>query len=299
MKWLATHWTTLAMAVILSLVTVGLFSEPSEVETLILPAAFAPDVRASRVGSIKYFTLDNREITDSVAVTITANRKDVFNLTCRPLLDDSKFPTDETVRETTVEITPRDFGLSENLRSIQITPFRIKVTYAAMTVRQLPLQVTAQDVMETGSTRYEVVSIRAIPPVIRVRLPFDKAQMLTSLPIRPIPVGKIVGRSESLTYAGAINVDLPDYKDVRRLEDFSVRVELRVIDDEQDVDGIPLFLSAPPIPDHKVELVDQMKFTVRLTGTADMIRALKERPELISVGVSLWSVMRSPYLLVR
>ena len=39
--------------------------------------------------------------------------------------------------------------------------------------------------------------------------------------------------------------------------------------------------------DHKVELVDQMKFTVRLTGTADMIRALKERPELISVYARL------------
>lgn len=287
MKWLGTNWTTLAMAVILSLVTVGLLTKPSEVDTRILTVPFKPQVLAqAQFGSLQYW-VDNKEVTDFVPVTVTAVRSDLIGMTliCQPILDVSRFPTDVTLRETTIEITPKDFNLTPDMtRDIRITNFKMKIAFAPMTTMELPLQASPLDVLDSQGSRYRVESVRAIPPLIKVRLPIDKAASLTSLPIRPI---RIAGRTETFTTPGFINTDIPDLRDVRKQEDFNIKVELSLIQHKDEVDGISLHLSRPEIPGHKAELIDKMTFKVVLSGPEDMVRMLKENPDLINVYVKL------------
>jgi hypothetical protein len=277
------------MAAILSLVTVGLLTKPSGVETRPLTVPFKPQVlrdAQEKVGSLQYWVNDE-EVTDFVPVTVTANPNALYGITliCQPVLNAEKFPSDVTLRETTIDITPKDFNLTSDMTAdIRISSFKLKITFAPMTTRELPLQTSPLDVSDSMRSRYRVESVRAIPPVIKVRLPVDKAETLTSLPIKSV---RIAGRTETYLTQGFINTDIQELKDVRRMEDFWIRVELSLIQETEEVDGIPLYFLHPDIPEHKAELIDKMTFKVVLSGPEDMVRVLTEKPDLINVYVKL------------
>src|SRR5688572_16691804 len=125
MKWLAANWATVAMAVVLSLVTVGLLTKPGEDDPpVLLIANFRPEVKA-QVGSLEFY-VDDKHYTTEIPVTVWAARPQisVIRLTCAPLLDESKFSSDPTVRRTFVDITAKDFNLPPDLAGrIRIKPF--------------------------------------------------------------------------------------------------------------------------------------------------------------------------------
>lgn len=277
MKWLAINGTTIAMAVVLSLLTIGLLTKPevgADDQPVTLTARFIPEVKA-QVGSLEFW-VDNKRYTDTIPVTVSGDRAQisVITLTCQPFLDQSKFSDDPAVRETTVEITHKDFNLPSDLANrIRINPFPLRITYAPMVTKMLPIEASALDIEDAKDSRYRIDAVRAMPPTIKVRLPVDKALTLKSIPIRPI---RISGRTKSFDIEGFINTDLPDLKDVRKQESFWIAVELSAIPFKAELEGVRLFLSSPHIPAHKAELVDRMTFKVVLEGPQDVVERIKQ-----------------------
>jgi hypothetical protein len=303
-KWLKKNGMTLGMSLLLSLVTVGLLSEPEKDRThRTQNVTFSPDIRdevRSDFGSI-VFEVNGNKHTTNVPVTMSGNETDVLsafqNLVCQPILDRSKFPFDDSsVRDIKLDITKKDFNLPADLAAkVDIRPFEMKVLFAPMWRIKLPLEVSRSDIEDTKDSRYRVEAVRAIPPSIWVRLPVDKLSVLTSLPIKPI---RIEGRTKTFQVEGSLNMELPDLKDVRRLETFTVEVELSLIHSNTQLEGIQLSLSAPPIPGHKVELIDRLEVRVNVEGPEDLLRTLREKPELIHVYVKLdpknWTIGSNP-----
>jgi hypothetical protein len=287
-RWFTVNGTTIAMALVLSLLTIGLLTKPDpgeEVEPLRLNARFLPDVKA-QVGSLEFWVGDKR-YTDTIPVTVSGDQAQVSvisSLTCQPLLDQSKFPDDPAIRETTVEISHKDFNLPSDLASrILIKPFYLRITYAPMVTKMLPVEVSLLDIEDAkDNTRFRVDAVRAMPSPIKVRLPVDKALTLKSLPIKPI---RIQGRNRSFEIEGQINTDLPDLKDVRKQEPFWIGVDLVPIPFRAELGGVKLFLSCAPVPGYKADLIDRMDFKVVLEGPQDLVE--KVRPEQLHVYVKL------------
>jgi hypothetical protein len=286
MKWLNANWTTLVMASLLSLVTVVLLSEPSEEVRLIIPANFEPDVRAD-VGSLEY-SLDGSKVTTRVQVTLTAENAEIAprELTCRPILEGGVFPPDPTKRETLYKVEAKDFILTpEQKKRISIEPFWIKINYAPIMERDLPIDVSIRDIRGAEDSPYRVERVRAFPPEIKVRLPVDRAETLKSLAVRPVT---IKGREESFTVTGALNSDHPDMKDVRAARDqqFLIAVDLRLVEHEKTLEGIPLQLCHLPLPpDVRVDLVDKPVLRIVVDGPKDVVE--KVRPEQILAFVNV------------
>lgn len=292
MKWLKTNGTTLAMALVLSLVTVGLLTDPEQDETRRTPnVRFSPDIRSdvrSTVGSLEFWVNDNRH-TDYIPVAVSGNETDVQsalqNLICQPVIDRARFPDDPAARETKFGITAKDFNLPADLVGrIRIRPFELKITFAPLWRTKLPIEVSPAAIEDAKDSRYRVDAVRAVPPSIFVQIPVDKLSSLTSLPIRPL---RIEGRTKSFVTEGSLNLDLPDMKDVKRLENFFIEVDLSLIQSKIELEGIPLHLSAPPIPGHTVELIDKLAIKVAVEGPEDLLKALREKPEHIHVYVKL------------
>jgi hypothetical protein len=283
-KWLKTNWTTMAMAVTLSLLTVGMLTTPGEDDPPVtLTARFLPEVRA-QVGSLEYW-VDGKRYTDRIPVLVSGDKAQilVIDLVCKPILDEAKFPADPAVRETTVEITAKDFDLTDDMaRRIRILPVNVKITFAPMMTKMLTVEVSPADIQDSQGARFRVDAVRAIPPEIKVRLPVDKAATLKSLPIRPI---RISGRTTSFTTEGRLNTDIPDLKDARALEPFLVAVDLSPVQYQKEMPGVPLFLSCPPIPGQRAELIDRLTFKVILDGPQDLVEKMK--PEQVHVYVKL------------
>jgi hypothetical protein len=283
-KWLKTNWTTIAMAVTLSLLTVALLTNPGEDNPpLDLTARFLPEVRA-QVGSLEYW-VGNKRWTDRIPVTVSGDRAQilVIDLVCKPILDEAKFPADPAVRETTVELTAKDFDLTDDIaRRIRILPVILKIMFAPMMTKMLPVDATPADIQDSQGARFRIDAVRAIPPEIKVRLPVDKAATLKSIPIRPI---RMAGRRDSFTTEGRINTDIPDLKDAKALDLFLVAVDLSPIQFQKEMPGVPLFLSCPPIPGQRAELIDRLVFKVILDGPQDVVEKMK--PEQVHVYVKL------------
>jgi hypothetical protein len=208
------------------------------------------------------------------------------NLTCQPILDRSKFPSDDpTAREIRIKIEDKDFNLPPDLaRRIRIQSFELTVKFSPMVKTKLPLDVSPSVIEDAKDSRYRVDAVRAVPPSIYVLLPVDKLSTLTSLPIRPI---RIEGRTKSFQIEGALNRDLPELKDVRVRDIFYIDVELSLIQSKADMENVPLHLSAPVIPGHKVELVERFAVKVSIEGPEDLLKALREKPENLHVYVKL------------
>jgi hypothetical protein len=278
-RWFATNGTTIAMAVVLSLLTIGLLTKPdprADDRPVTLNARFIPEVKA-QVGSLEFW-VDNKRYTDTIPVTVSGDQAQisVIALTCQPFLDQSKFSDDPAVRETTVDITHKDFNLPADLANsnrIRIKPFQLRITYAPMVTKMLPVEVSPLDIEDAKDSRFRVDAVRAMPPTIKVRLPVDKALTLKSLPIRAI---RISGRTKSFDIEGFINTDLPDLKDVRKQESFWIAVELSPIPFRAELEGVRLFLSKPEITGHRAELVDRMTFKVVLEGPQDVVERIKQ-----------------------
>lgn len=287
MRWFTVNGTTVAMALVLSLLTIGLLTKPEPGEdgkSLKLTARFLPEVRA-QVGSLEFW-VEGKQYTDSIPVTVSGDNAQitVLSLTCQPILDQSKFSEDPAVRETTVMISHKDFNLPPDLANrIGIKEFPLRITYAPMVTKMLPLEVSALDIEDAkDNTRFRVDGVRAMPPTIKVRLPVDKALTLKSLPIRPI---RIQGRNRSFEIEGYLNTDLPDLKDVRKQEPFWIGVDLVAIQHRAELGGVKLFLSYAPLPGYKADLIDRMEYKVVLEGPQDLVEKVK--PEQLHVYVKL------------
>ena len=286
MKWLNANWTTLVMASLLSFVTVVLLSEPSEEVNLTIPANFEPDVRAD-VGSLEY-SIEATKVTTRIPVTITAENAEIAprELTCRPILHNAVFPADPTIRETLYKIEAKDFILTQEQRKrISIEPFWMKISYAPIMEAELPIDVSVRDIKGAEDSPYRVERVRAIPPDLKVRLPVDRANTLRSLAIRPI---SIKGREESFTITGSLNTEHPDMKDVRaaRNEQFTIAVDLRLVEHEKVLEGIPLQLSHLPLPPGvRVDLADRPVLRIVVEGPKDVVE--KVRPEQILAFVNV------------
>lgn len=284
MKWLKSNWTTLAMAATLSLLTVGLLTKPGESNPPVtLTARFLPEVKA-QVGSVEYW-VDDKKYTTEIPVKVAGDKEQiqVISLTCQPILDEGKFPSDPAIRETTYEITAKDFNLTSELANrIRIWPLLVKITYAPMINKVLPVDVSPEDISDAKDAGVRINSIRAFPSEIGVRLPVDKANTLKSVKIRPI---RIAGRNAYFETEGRINRDLPDFKDVSTREAFVIGVDLSPIPFQSELAGVPLFLSCSPIPGLKAELIDRATYKVVLDGPKNEVE--KVRPEQVHVYVKL------------
>lgn len=168
-------------------------------------------------------------------------------------------------------------------------PFTVRITYAPMTFMKLAIRVSAADIQEADS-RFQVESVRAIPPDITVRLPVDKVEAVKSLAIRPI---RAAGQIESFKMEGRINTELPDLKDVKATEPFFIAVELREVPFKAELAGVPLHLSHSPIPGLKADLIDRPVFTVTLEGPKELVERI--RAEQVHVYVKLeWTPATEP-----
>ncbi|HZN62093.1 MAG TPA: hypothetical protein VFC90_06775 [Planctomycetota bacterium] len=288
MTWLKLNYMTLAMAIVLSLLTVGLLTEQGEnEEPFPLSARFLPEVKAP-VGSVEYW-LDDKSFQpdrDRIPVTVSgaSSQLGFLELVCRPILDESRFPGDSEARETKIQITSKDFDLTTDLaKRIQITPFFLRITYAPMRSLKLPIRVSAADIQEVDS-RFRVEGVRAIPPDIYVRLPVDKVDKVKSLAIKPI---RAAGQIDSFNVEGRINTDLTDLKDVKAEPGvgFVIAVELKEVPFQMEMAGVPLHLSCPPLQGSKAELVDRLTLKVVLAGPKDVVE--KIRPEQVHVYVKV------------
>jgi len=215
----------------------------------------------------------------------------VIALTCQPILDESKFPSDESIRETTYEITSKDFNLTSELAvRIKIRPLVVKITYSPMVNRVLPVDVTENDIIDAKDVPVRINSIRAMPPQIGVRLPVDKVNTLKSVKIRPI---RIAGRNAYFETEGRINRELPDFKDVSTRETFTIAIDLSVIPFQTKLEGVPLHLSCVPTPGLKADLIDRPVFTVQLDGPKELLERIKA--DQVHVYVKLdWTPATEP-----
>jgi hypothetical protein len=291
MTWLKSNGATLAGALILSLLTVGMLTdrtpeEPSVTATLL--ARFDPKILAE-VGSLQY-SVEGRVYREEIPVVVTGDAAQVHatRLKCEPTLDESKFDTDPSVRETSIRLTAADFNLTrDQAQRLHIQAVTVGITYARLIPVTLPIKASVADIQDTRNARYQVDSITVEPPEIKVKIPANQLNLIKELPIRPIRIG---GRTSSFRVQGEINTDLVD---VRKPEPFIVAIELSPIQFKREMEGVPLYLSSPPIPEHNAELIDRMTFKVILVGPQDVVEKLQ--PEQVHVYVKLdWSPTSKP-----
>jgi hypothetical protein len=152
--WLKHNYTTLAMALVLSLMTVGLLTEPGEDNPPVtVYAKFEPRVLAE-VGSLQY-RVEGKLLTGSIPVLVSGDPAQVqavhLTLNCRPTLDESKFDQDISKFETSVQVTPEDFDLPPVLaKRITIRPVTVAITYARLVPATLPVKASIADVQDAG-----------------------------------------------------------------------------------------------------------------------------------------------------
>lgn len=284
MTWLKANGTTLVMAVVLSLLTVGMLTDKAE-ETppVTLNASFIPLIKAE-VGSLQY-RVDGKLYTDTIPVQVSGDRAQiqVLRLSCTPILDESRFDADTTVRQTRITVTKEDFNLPPDVASrIQIRSVTIDVTYSRLIRRTLPIQVSPSDV-EGRNPKFRIDAVTAEPSELTVKMPADKLNVIRELPIKPIRTG---GRTPPrFTVQGELNTDLEDMKEVKAQQLFSVTVELSTIQHRAQREGIQVHLSTSPIEGLSAKIVDPRMVKVILEGPQDLVESV--RSDQIHVFVRL------------
>lgn len=282
MKWLKSNYTTLAMAVILSLLTVGMLMEPGEeVPPVTVTAKFDPRLLAD-VGSLQY-RVDGKLLEGTIPILVSGDPAQVQavhnTLTCRPTLDESKFDPDLAKYETSIVVTAEDFALPPTLeKRINIRPVTVAITYARLVPVTLPVKATAADVQDASNPRFRVVSVTVEPPEIKAKIPANQVNLIKELPIKPIRIGL---RTSTFRIQGEINPEVVEAKS----EPFFVTVELSPIESNRTMDKVPLFLSYTPLPGLHAELIDRFEYKVVLDGPQNLLERLK--PDQVHVYVKL------------
>ena len=290
MKWLKNNYTTLAMAVILSLLTVGMLKEPGEeVPPVTVTSKFEPRVLAE-VSSLQY-RVDGKLLEGTIPILVSGDPAQVqavhLTLTCRPTLDESKFDPDPSKYETSVVVTAEDFALPSTLaKRINIRPVTVMITYARLVPVFLPVKATVADVQDARNPRFRVDSVTVEPPEIKARIPANQVNLIKELPIKPIRIGL---RTSTFRVQGEINPEVVDAKS----EPFFVTVELSPIESNRAMEKVPLFLSCPPMPGLRAELIDKFDYKVVLDGPQNLLERLK--PDQVHVYVKLdWTADTHP-----
>ena len=284
MKWLKTNYTTIGGAIILSLLTVGMLGDRREepAPPLTVPCKFLPRVLAD-VGSLQY-RVDGKLQTDSILDEVSGDKAQVqtiqHSLICRPTLDESKFAPDPLKYETSVVVTAEDFDLPPTLaKRISIRPVTIVITYARLVPVTLPVKATVADVQDARNPRFRVDAVTVEPPEIKAKIPANQVNLIKELPIKPIRIG---ARSSTFRVQGEINTEIVD---VKSPEPFFVTVELSPIQFNMVMEKVPLYLSCPPMPGLRAELLDRPTIKVVLDGRQDIVEKLK--PDQVHVYVKL------------
>ncbi|HTF55923.1 MAG TPA: hypothetical protein VK661_01525 [Planctomycetota bacterium] len=282
MKWLSNNYGTMAMAFFLSLVTVVVLTKRPDAETQVtIYAQFTPVVRAD-VTSLRYVA-DNQEVTDRILVTISGDRPqiEVIQLTCRPILDEGKFPSDPSKRQIILQLTSHDFGITaEMAKRITVQNVTLRIQYSRFEVKSLPIRVLLTDLVDRPKAGFKVEGVRAVPPEIKVRLPADNA--IKALPIRPI---RISGRSASFVAPGDLDNENPDLREVKAQESFTVEVDVVPVQFQLELPDVPVFLSSPPLTGHAVDLLEPKSVRVILEGPEEIVKSV--HPEQLHVFVKL------------
>lgn len=291
MKWLKSNYTTLLGAILLSLLTVGMLKDPGEVAPpLQVRLKFNPRVLAD-VGSLQY-RVDGKIQTDTIPVWVTGDPAQIqainLTLTCRPSLDESKFDPDPAKYETSIVVTADDIDLSSDLaKRIHVQPVTVAITYARLVLVNLPVKATAADVHDSRGARFRIDAVTVEPPEIKAKIPANQVNAIKELPIKPIRIGV---RTSTFRVQGEINTDIVD---VKSPEPFFVTVELSPIQFNMTMENVPLFLSCPPMPGMRAELLDKPAIRVVLDGRQDIVEKLK--PEQVHVYVKLdWTPASRP-----
>jgi len=281
-KWLANNYSTMTMAFFLSLVTVVVLTKRPDAETQVtIYAQFTPVVRAD-VTSLEYFA-EGQEVTDRLLVTVSGDRPqiEVIQLTCRPILDEGKFPADTANREIPLELTYRDFGITDEMaRRIRINPVTLRIRYARFEVRSLPVKIP--DLVGRPKDNFRVEQVRPVPPEIKVRIPADKAESLKSISIRPIRIG---GRAASFVAPGDIDTDQLLLREVKAQETFTVEVDIVPVQFQLEMTEVPVCLSSAPQKGLGAELVEPKSVRVILEGPEEIVKSV--HPEQLHVFVKL------------
>jgi hypothetical protein len=256
------------MALLLAFLTWALLTDvPSADPPIIINAKFQPDVQA-KVGSLRFYVGEAR-ITDEIPVSVSQT----IQLTCRPVLDEGKFPKDRDIGDFTIELTDRDFNIpADAARQIRIRPLKLRIEYARLIDKVLPIQVSADDVADKPRHGFRVDAVRANPPQIQVRLPANRVSDLASLAIKPIRVWQ---RTASFTSPGEINGELPEQKEVRALEPFYVEVDISPVQFQMEKADVPVFLSTPPLKDHTAALAEPRAVRVILEGPKEIVETIR------------------------
>lgn len=271
MKWLANNYSTMTMAFFLSLVTVVVLTKRPDAETRVtIYAQFTPVVRAD-VTSLEY-SADDQEVTDRILVTVAGDRPqiEVIQLTCRPILDEGKFPADTANRQISLDLTYRDFGITEEMaRRIRITPPTLRIRYSRFEIKSLP--VRAPDLVGRLKDNFRVDQVRAVPPEIKVRLPADKAESIREVWIRPIRIG---GRAAGFVAPGDLDTDQPLFHEVKALEAFTVEVDIVPVQFQLEMPDVPVCLSSAPQKGLAADLVEPKSVRVILEGPEEIVKSV-------------------------
>jgi hypothetical protein len=272
----------MAMAFFLSLVTVVVLTKRPDAETQVtIYAQFTPVVRAD-VTSLRYVA-DNQEVTDRILVTISGDRPqiEVIQLTCRPILDEGKFPADPAKRQITLQLTSHDFGITaEMAKRITVQPVTLRIHYSRFEVKSLPVRVLSTDLVDRPKAGFKVEGVRAVPPEIKVRLPADNA--IKALPIRPI---RISGRSASFVAPGDLDTENSDLREVKAQEAFTVEVDIVPVQFLLELGDVPVCLSKPTLAGIAAELLEPKAVRVILDGPEEVVKSV--HPEQLHVFVKL------------
>jgi len=267
-KWLPPNLGTLAMALLLSLLTWALLKDaPGAGPSLLINAKFEPEVEAN-VGSLKYFVGD-LQIKDEISVTVSQ----VVQLTCRPILDEGRFPRDRDIGEFTIELTDRDFNIPpDTARQIRIRPIKLRVSYARFREMVLPIQVSTADIAYKPRPGFRVDAVRANPPQIKVRLPANRVSETAYLPIKPVSVS---GRSSTFTAQGEIDTAQSGLEEVRPQEWFYLEVEISPVQFQMEKADVQVYLSTPPMSEHSAILVEPRPVRIMLEGPKEIVESIR------------------------
>ena len=268
MKWLPPNLGTLGMALLLSLLTWALLSDvPGAAPPVTINAKFEPEIQA-KVGSLRY-NVGDLQITDEIPVTVSQ----FIQLTCRPVLDEGRFPREKDVGEITIDLTDRDFNIPpDTARQIRIKPIKLRISYARFVDRALPIQVSTSDIADKPRPGFRVDAVRANPPQIKVRLPADRVTDIAYLPIKPV---RAWGRSSTFTAQGEIDTQVSGLQEVRPLESFYIEVEISAVQFQMEKADVQVYLSTPVMNDHLASLVEPRPVRVLLEGPKEMVESIR------------------------
>lgn len=270
MKWLPPNLGTLGMALLLSLLTWALLKDvPSAGLAVAITAKFEPDVQAqAKIGSLRYYVGDLR-ITDEIPVTVSQ----FIQLTCRPVLDEGRFPRDRDVGEITIDLTDRDFNIPpDTARQVRIKPIKLRISYARFVDRLLPIQVSTSDIADKPRPGFRVDAVRANPPQIRVRLPANRVTDTAYLPIKPV---RAWGRSSTFTAQGEVDTQQSGLEEVRPQESFYIEVEISAVQFQMEKADVQVYLSTPPMIEHSASLVEPRSVRVLLDGPKEIVESIR------------------------